>query len=54
MAKVSETEDQKKESTAAMSIMANTQHYDVKLVEDESMVVPQTTTGPISLEDNQY
>ena len=38
--KVSETEDQKKQSTAAMSnIAANTHNY-TKLGEDESMVIP--------------
>lgn len=44
MIKASET-DIKKDSTAAMSI-----GNDVKLVEDESMVVPQTTEH-ISVED---
>jgi|TARA_B110000305_G_scaffold181478_1_gene201328 hypothetical protein len=37
--KVSETEDQKKQSTAAMSNIANTHNY-TKLGEDESMVIP--------------
>ena len=53
MVRVSETEDTKKEfSTAAMSIMANTQtEFNVK---DKSLVVQPITTEPMSLEENQY